>query len=1334
MKRIFSYLLTFLLLLFIVPINDIQADEISPWANLNYTLNAYDNYIENDFFEVRDNNGIRTIKLLKDITATDDDTALVRDYIYNIDKIILDLNGCVLNRNVVGKDGQINTKSFRYDTDNNKCGAVLNIFNPMEIIDSNPNAEHEGFIGSDHLWHIGEGAGEKVIIKGGIITGGCGNGGAGGINKPYSVFRMTGGTICGNTGKNMEDGVSEGGGIYVRNNETTLINVNICYNTALSNIDGETHPMGAGIFQEGSVEGNLILNNCSIHNNYLIGSSGRGEGAGVYSGNSTSLTINGGSIYNNEGITEGSGSFNTSGGGIYIGTSYYPNRAVIKNCDIKNNKASGSAGIHAYGASSIEMENVEVSNNEITSSNNTDGVGGIYISDISEVTLKESTINNNSGICGGGILISGCDSAYMEDVEIKNNKAIGPEGEEENGCGAGLFLLETELEMFNVDIENNEASGYGAGVYIEYTDDPSTLTIGGKIVINDNKTNGNENSTNQSNVFLADIDSEYCQTKIIVSEDNPLSNESEIGITVKIDTPKNFGPGVDISKIFEGLDENNKDKFFMVNCSSENKYYNEKFDIEINGDDVVIPGEPEVFNDPDWNDLSKLMNGEQIKRSEKWEVKEEGNTRTIKLLSDFEAMVSNYPLQCTNPRMNIILDLNGHVLNRNVVASDGTIAWYDDYNGEDTIGHVINVKKGNLTIIDSNPNAEHVGFIGPDYLWHLGDGNGEKVVIKGGIITGGCGKCDYFYCAGGIVVTGGNLTIEGGTICGNTSNNTMSRSAYGGGLYIGSYYDGENETDSNVVINGGSICYNTALGHYVEQDRPIPDPKPIIDPVIIKSTLGSVVFNSEISEDTKNEPVVSESIMSDPDGAGIYQYGGSLTINDGSINNNVLLIGENCYGSGAGVYFEGKAFNMHGGTIKDNYASSLADTSYNAYGGGLYIMSEELSIIENAIITNNNATYGGGIYVYGDAWYPNPCEVTIKDSLISNNYAIKTSSNEEYPSGIGGGIYAYCSTKISLLGGKITNNEAEGYAGAVFVSDEIRRSYPWGGEDVKEGSILYVGDDLVVKNNIARNGIEEDNIYLENNGPIINISSEAPLTENAEIGITVNYVDTSDWQPGTNVSQFFNTLNDSNKDYFFMTNGGEANNGIVFGIVNNSNEYVLEGMKKVTCDNQIKGGTISTRSYYLEGKEVKVDVIPDDGYELEKLIYNNGVDVDITEERKFTMPGVDVTVTAIFKQTGLPKKTVTINVVENGIVETEKTNYTPGETVTVTVLPNKGYKLKSLIYNDGDDDHDITKEKSFTMPDADITITAVFEKASTPKPTPNPSHDSSYKIPTTGIK
>ena len=74
---------------------------------------------------------------------------------------------------------------------------------------------------------------------------------------------------------------------------------------------------------------------------------------------------------------------------------------------------------------------------------------------------------------------------------------------------------------------------------------------------------------------------------------------------------------------------------------------------------------------------------------------------------------------------------------------------------------------------------------------------------------------------------------------------------------------------------------------------------------------------------------------------------------------------------------------------------------------------------------------------------------------------------------------------------------------------------------------------------------------------------------------------------------------------------------------------------------------------------------------------------------------------------------VDVAVAANGTVTVDKdwfptdTYKTANETVNVTVTPDEGYQLKSLKYNDGTD-HDITEAKSFTMPTANVTVTAEF--------------------------
>ena len=107
----------------------------------------------------------------------------------------------------------------------------------------------------------------------------------------------------------------------------------------------------------------------------------------------------------------------------------------------------------------------------------------------------------------------------------------------------------------------------------------------------------------------------------------------------------------------------------------------------------------------------------------------------------------------------VTIDLNGHLLKTT--------------SGVSNLIHV--TPNGELTLIDSNPNAVHK-FDKSNALWKLAaeDAEGENiVVIKGGAITGGS-----YYTGGGIYVRkGGTLLMRGGNIVGCTARE-------GGGIYV----------------------------------------------------------------------------------------------------------------------------------------------------------------------------------------------------------------------------------------------------------------------------------------------------------------------------------------------------------------------------------------------------------------------------------------------------------------------------------------------------------------------------------------------------------------------
>ena len=113
----------------------------------------------------------------------------------------------------------------------------------------------------------------------------------------------------------------------------------------------------------------------------------------------------------------------------------------------------------------------------------------------------------------------------------------------------------------------------------------------------------------------------------------------------------------------------------------------------------------------------------------------------------------------------VTIDLNGHLLKTT--------------SGVSNLIHV--TQNGELTLIDSNPNAVH-RFDKSNALWKLADGTTAEeniIEVKGGALTGGSSTGEAGNtCGGGIYVRkGGTLLMRGGNIVGCTARE-------GGGIYV----------------------------------------------------------------------------------------------------------------------------------------------------------------------------------------------------------------------------------------------------------------------------------------------------------------------------------------------------------------------------------------------------------------------------------------------------------------------------------------------------------------------------------------------------------------------
>lgn len=147
----------------------------------------------------------------------------------------------------------------------------------------------------------------------------------------------------------------------------------------------------------------------------------------------------------------------------------------------------------------------------------------------------------------------------------------------------------------------------------------------------------------------------------------------------------------------------------------------------------------------------------------------------------------------------------------------------------------------------------------------------------------------------------------------------------------------------------------------------------------------------------------------------------------------------------------------------------------------------------------------------------------------------------------------------------------------------------------------------------------------------------------------------------------------------------------------------------VTLQQDIVGGRLIADKYTVKKEgSVTITAVPADGYVLD-WIKINGTEAAATENRVVvTAVASDLNVTAQFV-----KGTYSITVFEsdNGSVTADKTAASMGETVTLTVSPERGYRLKKVEVTAGNTEivYDSTAN-TFVMPASSVVVSAEFEE------------------------
>lgn len=155
----------------------------------------------------------------------------------------------------------------------------------------------------------------------------------------------------------------------------------------------------------------------------------------------------------------------------------------------------------------------------------------------------------------------------------------------------------------------------------------------------------------------------------------------------------------------------------------------------------------------------------------------------------------------------------------------------------------------------------------------------------------------------------------------------------------------------------------------------------------------------------------------------------------------------------------------------------------------------------------------------------------------------------------------------------------------------------------------------------------------------------------------------------------------------------------------------------VNVSKNIEGGEIiSTLGKCKEGSEVVLTPRAQNGYEFGEwsVVAADGTSIDVVDN-KFTMPAQDVTVSCTFVKISY---TITKAPAENGsftvkLGDTEVNTAQFRDKLTLTATPNEGYSLEkwTVTYMDGETEKSFNPSGTFTMPAANVTVSASFVEA-----------------------
>ena len=451
-----------------------------------------------------------------------------------------------------------------------------------------------------------------------------------------------------------------------------------------------------------------------------------------------------------------------------------------------------------------------------------------------------------------------------------------------------------------------------------------------------------------------------------------------------------------------------------------------------------------------------------------------------------------------------------------------------------------------------------------------------------------------------------------------------------------------------------------------------------------------------------------------PQGGGILNTQGALTFSGGTIYNcKAFKNGGSEDGNGGGIFNTG-VLTMNGGAIQSCSSECGGAGVYNEYytsqfvfnggviqncaaetnGGGIY-NEGELEINGGQIVSCQAKTYGCGVL---NACHFNMTSGEIKDCVAANPWigaGVYNQANalmqfeEEYTTEftMSGGTISGCKTRwagailneenciVDLSGtAKLENNESYEDGAAIFNhingilkiggNAEIsgNKAGGLGGGIYNEGACtITLAQNAVVSGNIQY-GPSIGNVFLMSSSKLHFASGADAPSAGMMVGVTSRYSDVIS-DNGLEAYTKYISSDDTAKFAKFNTDHIEL-------------AEIPAGSYSITVVRAENGLVSADKQFAANGETVTITVTPNSGYQLKSITYNDGSDHDITTAMAFTMPAIQVAVSAEFEAKPAPPTPVyysstdaTVSVPVNGDGNSVKLNATvSGNTASLKEL------------------------------------------------------------------